>query len=341
MISVLIPTANRPEFLRTALMSVQRQSALKSITEVIVSENAGNPASGQICKDFDSLPIRYIYRHPQTEAIEHFSLLFRDAQNDLIALLFDDDWWAVDHIKNSLRHFAAPSDVSCYYSAYFIVRSEACSLQCHPTLEFWTGSGFQSIEDHWKLTLSDIAVSCLVDVPCSYSTMVGPSEYIRKAWHTVVQSGNKYDTDRTLALELARLGAIIVNSTPEVFVRFHPQQDKNRYTNEQIKKFKNASLHYLINVCRKQQINLGAEFDLRLASAADTDITAVCEAIINNYECVILENLIESRVLFRYWKATRSQVNHPRKSESIRKLMKQVLPPFVASFARMILKKKF
>jgi hypothetical protein len=338
MISVVIFTANRPDLLRTALGSVQRQTELASIGEVIVSENGGNRASEQVCLDFSALPIRYIYRDPPLA--DHLSQLLRDAKYEYVAILFDDDWWGPNHIQNGLRHLSGKSDISCYYSAYFMVRGEACALQCHPTLEFWAASEFSSFEDHWKLTLKDTAVACLVDVPCTFASMIAPAKYLKQAWAEVIKSGNKYDTDRTLAVELAQLGPILVNPVPEVFVRFHPGQDKNRYSPAQITQFKKNSLMHLLDACKKNGFKLGAELDLRLTSAGDNEVGAVCDAILNNYECVVTEHLVESKALLQRWEDRQRHRRRGPVGRMVKKLTKHVPSALVAGVRKVLQPKR-
>lgn len=323
MITVVIPTTNRPAFLRTAIKSVQRQTALHKITEIIVSENAGSRSSEEVCQEFEGLPIRYIFRDPPVDYMQHFNLLFTEPTNDYIAMLHDDDWWAPTHIQNSVRHFAEHSAISCYYSAYFMVESERGRLKCHPTQEFWAGAGFPSFETEWTLTLADTAVACLIDVPCHYSSMIGPRAFMEKAWGKVLKSGNTYDTDRTLTLEFATLGRIVVNPNPEIFVRFHPEQSKNRSSEDEVKQFKKASVEYLLNLCRQHHLDLGKEFDRRMAAAPEGEASAVCEAILRNYEHIVTENLIQSQVLSKYWQQTRAG----RNGRFVRKLLKRILPP--------------
>jgi hypothetical protein len=64
MINVIIPTASRPQMLRTALQSVAAQTAVDEIDRVFVSENGGNRESEKICAEFPALPITYIFRTP-------------------------------------------------------------------------------------------------------------------------------------------------------------------------------------------------------------------------------------------------------------------------------------
>jgi glycosyltransferase involved in cell wall biosynthesis len=336
MITVTIPTTNRPHYLRTALKSVQRQTALARITEIVVSENAGSRTSEDVCREFAALPIRYIFRDPPVGPEQHGFLLLREASNKFIAILHDDDWWAPNHIENGAKQLASNTDLSCYYSAYFMVGGERTRLQCHSTLEFWAGAGFPSFENAWTLTLADTAVACLVDVPCHYSSMIGSRACLQNAYDEVLESGNRYDNDRTITLALAKQGSIVVNPTPEVFVRFHPGQAKNRSSDKDVKRFKKVSVEYLLELCRQEGIDLGREFDLRMAAAPKDDCQAVCDAILRNYEFIVSRRLIGSKVLNDYWQQTAS----PTLNTMIPRLLKRILPPVIRDWGRMLLREK-
>src|SRR5258708_7538188 len=102
-VAIIIATANRPEFLRNALRSVSRQTAISRLAEVLVSENGGNEASRAVCAEFPELPIRYLFRTPTTTAMEHGRyLLGALPQHDLTAILHDDDWWTTHHLEDAL-----------------------------------------------------------------------------------------------------------------------------------------------------------------------------------------------------------------------------------------------
>src|SRR5688572_22058244 len=98
-ISVLVPTANHPKFLETALQSIARQTAIDKIEEVLVSENLLDRESEAVCKKFPNLPIRYILQDPPLTRFQNFDFLFNQARADLVALLCDDDWWAPGHLQ--------------------------------------------------------------------------------------------------------------------------------------------------------------------------------------------------------------------------------------------------
>ena len=102
-VSVLIPTAKRPHFLSTALESVARQTALDRIGEVLVIENGEDRGSGDVCKRFPNLPIKYIYRNPTIPASERTVSILREGSLPFVALLHDDDWWFDFHLERSLE----------------------------------------------------------------------------------------------------------------------------------------------------------------------------------------------------------------------------------------------
>src|ERR1700685_1735631 len=100
MVTILIPTAKRPDMLATALRSVSEQTAVNEIAEVIVSENAGDSRSREVCQQFPGLPIKYIFREPQMLAVEHFSILKKAHwSGEFTVMLHDDDWWTPDFLS--------------------------------------------------------------------------------------------------------------------------------------------------------------------------------------------------------------------------------------------------
>ncbi len=77
MISILLPTAARPEMLRTALQSIAGQTALGQVGRIFVSENGSDKRSGEVCASFPGLPITYLYRDP-VSSMEHGRRLMRE-----------------------------------------------------------------------------------------------------------------------------------------------------------------------------------------------------------------------------------------------------------------------
>src|SRR5258708_34849094 len=99
-ITVVIPGVGRPQFLPDLLTSIEKQTALSRIVEVIVSEDGGNHRLESITSRFKNLPIRYVAREAPLGFLGHHQvLLCKEAQTPLTALLHDDDWWAPEHLE--------------------------------------------------------------------------------------------------------------------------------------------------------------------------------------------------------------------------------------------------
>jgi len=102
MISVIIPTFNRAEFLKEAIQSVLDQdyflgSEKKRLFEVIVVDDGSTDKTGEDVHSYES-DILYVYQENRgVSAARNTGLRF--AQGDFIAFLDSDDLWKRDKIR--------------------------------------------------------------------------------------------------------------------------------------------------------------------------------------------------------------------------------------------------
>src|SRR5258708_7095537 len=238
--TILIPTANRPGMLKNALRSVQTQPAAARIREVIVSDN-GDPAGvASLCQEFRStLPIRYIQRNPRTIPMVHGKVLLGDTyESKDVAIRNDDDWWMPEHLERSLGLLDKHETACAGYSAYLEVGSETETFrgdpfQRPPNLRFWSGGGFQSLTEEWVLEPEAVIMSCLSGTPGHFSSVVTRNSALKDSCY-IYDLKNSFDNDRMLTLALALKSSLIFNPTPTVFVRLHPQQDAQSYTEQAV-----------------------------------------------------------------------------------------------------------
>src|SRR5574341_1547883 len=113
LVSVGIPTYNRPEGLRHTLECMINQTYPN--LEIIVSNNASpDPEVEAVAQEFiKSDPrVRY-YRQPENKgSMFNFSFVFNQAQGDYFMWAADDDRWAVNYIERIMQAFAeAPANV--------------------------------------------------------------------------------------------------------------------------------------------------------------------------------------------------------------------------------------
>ena len=229
MITVIIPTTNRPNYLRTALESVQRQTALARITEILVSENAGDRTSENVCKEFPTLPIRYIFRDPPVDGLQHGDLLIREATNQFIAILHDDDWWSQHHLAAAMELLDSQPNVVATFSHLFETFDPSGFFQVPPRLWLlWVAVGRSFRRPHQVLTAEQVLLGGLLMSCFHFSTLVARAGPLRAASAKVVESGNDYDIDRLYGPFLGEFGSVGYLTEPHTFVRIHPNQDGRR-----------------------------------------------------------------------------------------------------------------
>jgi glycosyltransferase involved in cell wall biosynthesis len=228
MITVLVPTANRPAMLRTALGSIARQSAAARIGRVVVSENGNCRESEAVCAAFPSLPITYIFRQPTT-ALEHGRDLMREQlDGEFIAFLHDDDWWAPHHLATALAHFSANLDAAFCAAGHLTVRSESALTSSHDNAFAWFGSGYGTLDRPWVLSRLNVLMAQLLGTVAHYSSLVMRTAALRQSAF-VYDLENPFDNDRLLIFALAAHGSLVFDPVPSLFVRHHGGMDCTNY----------------------------------------------------------------------------------------------------------------
>lgn len=224
MITVLIPTTDRPAMLRQALVSVRRQTARDRIAAVIVSENGGGHASASVCAEFADLPVRHVRRDPPTSSFAHFAMLLSELPGQpYTAILHDDDWWDPQHLSAALEALA-DGRCAAHFANHFTVAGERSPLGINPYSACWYASGFGRVDERWLLDPLAVALACLPVTPCHCSALLCRTADLA-ACRWIYDIGNPFDSDRLLALALSRRGPLSYDCMPRAFVRMHPAQD--------------------------------------------------------------------------------------------------------------------
>jgi len=273
-ISVLIPTANRPAMLRTALRSVAAQTALAHVAEVVVIENLGNRDSEGVCREFAQLPIRYYFRDPPIPpGIETTRDAVSRVRCDRMAILFDDDWWMDDHLENAICSLEGCSEAVASYCSYILTTGEdGYMMKVGNSFIPWFAASKTPVNHRWVLDLPDLLVASQIGTAFSFMTLLT----FRDVWAKCIECfahGNPYDTDRLISVELGRYGKVICDSRPHVYVRHHDGQEERRLKSLGVGAFWwKESTRRLIEVARTEGIDLAHEFSTRMAAkGVDTE----------------------------------------------------------------------
>jgi len=230
-ITVILPTANRPAMLRTALESVAGQTALDKVSRIFVSENGGGHESEAVCAEFSTLPITYLHRVPATP-LDHAKIIVRECLvGEMTAFLHDDDWWTPTHLSHALDALRRHPQAAAYGSGYYVVSAESSMLNCSNNLFPWFGSSYAPLGRIWELSRLNVLMAELLGTIAHYSSMVVRTEAMRKSAF-VYDLDNPFDNDRMLSFALSVFGPLLFNPVPGVFVRNHPVQHCQSFKKE-------------------------------------------------------------------------------------------------------------
>jgi glycosyltransferase involved in cell wall biosynthesis len=121
-VSVIIPTHNRPEFLRAAITSVLNQTYQNF--EIIVVDDASTDDTAKVVAAFNDARIRFI-RHDINKggsAARNTGIV--NSTCDYIAFLDDDDEWLPEKLSKQMEVLlSSPPEVGCVYTGYVNVNS--------------------------------------------------------------------------------------------------------------------------------------------------------------------------------------------------------------------------
>jgi glycosyltransferase involved in cell wall biosynthesis len=307
---VLIPTANRPHFLREALESVAAQDSLGRIKQVRVMENGGDHRSEEVCSQFAGLlPVSYAYRNPAVSPLEHGRLIMGEAYPCRhVAILHDDDWWAPRHLGSSLEALEKRNAVACY--------SASCDI--HPgnpptlfdgSLMFALASGYQSLDRNWTMNLASMLVANILGTPGRFSTLVARAGAFRECAH-ILDTGNAFDNDRMVSVGLVLKGRVVYRPIPSVFIRAHPGQDQRRFSDKD--QFDNMlrTTVWLFAVAKERRIDLLKEFDARIKACPKQHLEALLNRLTVPHVYQLFRRMPDSpRILVEFWEELERREN--------------------------------
>jgi glycosyltransferase involved in cell wall biosynthesis len=121
-VSVLIPTFNRPDYLRVTLASVLRQSFADF--EVIVSDNASPSDPAKIVARFADPRLRYFRNPSNLGTTGNVLAAYAHARGKYIAILGDDDLWDQDFLAMMVAPLEADPSLALSFCDHSIIDPE-------------------------------------------------------------------------------------------------------------------------------------------------------------------------------------------------------------------------
>ena len=244
-VTVVIPTAGRPETLEVTLRTVARQSALDRIERVIVSENLGDERSREVCARFSKLPIEYVVQDPQLTPHAHAAWLLQQSATEFVAVVCDDDLWSPGHVAAGVDALERNAGAAAWFSAFAGAESElALSGFFWQAPLLWLAAGRPERASEYAFGLPELLALSWVFTPFQYSTLVARSQAAASAAPALAASTHQFYSDRVLCVALAREGRIVFEPVVDTVYRAYAGNWQN--TQEQ------AHLKELLGVCEAE-----------------------------------------------------------------------------------------
>jgi glycosyltransferase involved in cell wall biosynthesis len=109
LVSVLIPTYNRPEFLKQALRSAIEQTYTH--TEILIQDNASDFDIATLVSDFEDPRISFRRNEKNLGMALNWRALSLRAKGKYVAFLNDDDVWEKDYLSNLVEKLERTPDL--------------------------------------------------------------------------------------------------------------------------------------------------------------------------------------------------------------------------------------
>ncbi|MEA5575259.1 glycosyltransferase family 2 protein [Anabaena sp. UHCC 0451] len=122
LVSVIIPTYNRPEYLKQAIKSAVQQNYQNM--EIIVSDNCSSENPQDLVDSFADSRIKF-WRHPENVGMLNNQMnAFKMAEGKYVASLHDDDMWHQDFLAELVPSLEANPDLILAFCDQYIIDSQ-------------------------------------------------------------------------------------------------------------------------------------------------------------------------------------------------------------------------
>ncbi|TAE61169.1 MAG: glycosyltransferase family 2 protein [Nostocales cyanobacterium] len=122
LVSIIIPTYNRPDYLKQAIYSAVTQT-YKNI-EIVVSDNCSPESPQSLVESFADPRIRF-WRHPENVGMLKNQMNgFKMARGKYVASLHDDDMWTPNFLAKLIPHLENNPNLILAFSDQYIIDNQ-------------------------------------------------------------------------------------------------------------------------------------------------------------------------------------------------------------------------
>ncbi len=152
LISVVVPTKDRPDTLRQAVASIRALEGEDFTFEILIGDNGSDPESRKVASDFGAIHIPVAEKG--AAAARNAGL--KAATGEFIAFLDDDDVWLDNHVRSHIRTLDANPQV------------EAVMAQVVPV-----DGDLRPLDQPWPVRLPDGSAAAVKDMLSGYYPQIG------------------------------------------------------------------------------------------------------------------------------------------------------------------------
>ncbi len=119
LVSVVMPTCDRPHFIRTALDSVLAQTMKDFV--VLVGDDGESPDTERLIAELNDPRIRYHRNRPGLGATGNWLDLVRRVETPFLATLHDDDKWHPQFLEEMVEPLKQDADVAMSFCDFWLI----------------------------------------------------------------------------------------------------------------------------------------------------------------------------------------------------------------------------
>jgi glycosyltransferase involved in cell wall biosynthesis len=121
LVSVIIPTYNRPAYLKKAIESAARQTYQN--IEIIVSDNCTPENPQAIIESFQDSRIQFWRNETNIGMLANAMNAFKKARGKYVACLHDDDMWNEEFLEKLVPHLESNPDLALAFCDHYVMNS--------------------------------------------------------------------------------------------------------------------------------------------------------------------------------------------------------------------------
>jgi glycosyltransferase involved in cell wall biosynthesis len=233
LVSIAMPTFNRPEYLQRALEGVVAQTYTN--LEILVGDNGNSNVTREIVESFNDPRITYIGREHNLGMALNVLSLFKQGRGDYFCVLADDDFWGEAFIAKLVTALEQHPRAGMAFSDYFVVDGKS-AVQADATEDATREWGRDQLEPGLHVPAFDVGL-VKRNIPLVASVFRRNAVNLEKF---LLETANTYDL-WLFYLALENGGGAYFESERLMYCRVHTGQDS---VNSHVALDLNASLCY-------------------------------------------------------------------------------------------------